>query len=203
VSRDRFRLVLVRHGLTDWNVARKLIGRTDVGLNAEGRAQALSAAEALKSFRVRAVFSSPQARAVETATPIAAAHGLEVRIDSGFEEVWLDPAWQGKTVEELREEPDMERFLSDPTKRSSRIEPIEDVQRRTVASVERRRQEHPGETVVVVSHGDPLRAIVAHYTALPLESIRRLLIDNGSVSVFRFRSRGPQLTALNWKPSLG
>jgi broad specificity phosphatase PhoE len=203
VSQDRFRLVLVRHGLTDWNVARKLIGRTDVGLNAEGRVQAVSAAEALKSFPVRAVFSSPQARAVETATPIAAVHGLEVRIDSGFEEVWLDPAWQGKTVEELREEPDMERFLSDPTKRSSRIEPIEDVQRRTVASVERRRQEHPGETVVVVSHGDPLRAIVAHYTALPLESIRRLLIDNGSVSVFRFRSHGPQLTALNWKPSLG
>jgi broad specificity phosphatase PhoE len=203
VNRDRFRLVLVRHGLTDWNVARKLIGRSDVGLNPEGHAQALAAAEALKSLPVRAVFSSPQARAIETASPIASRHGLEVTIEPGFEEVWLDPAWQGKTVEELREEPDMERFLSDPTKRSSRIEPIEDVQRRTVASVERRRQEHPGETVVVVSHGDPLRAIVAHYTALPLESIRRLLIDNGSVSVFRFRSHGPQLTALNWKPSLG
>jgi broad specificity phosphatase PhoE len=202
MSEARFRLFLVRHGLTDWNVARKLIGRNDIGLNPEGRAQAEAAAEALRSFPVRAVFSSPQTRALETASPIASAHGLEVEVDPGFDEVWLDAAWQGKTVEELRGEPDMERFLSDPTRPSSHIEPIEDVRSRAVAAVERRKLEHPTGTIVVVSHGDPLRAVVAHYSGLPLASLRRLLIDNGSVSVLRFRSRGPQLAALNWKPSL-
>ncbi len=196
----RFQLVLVRHGLTDWNVARRLLGRIDVGLNLDGRAQARSAAEVLKSFPIGAVFSSPQLRARETASPIASTHHLEVEIEPGFDEVWLDAAWQGKTIEELRDEPDMERFLSDPTRRSSRIEPIEEVQSRAVAAVERVRLEQPGETVVVVSHGDPLRAIVAHYLALPLAELRRLLIENGSVSVLRFRSRGPQLSALNWKP---
>ncbi|HJS74790.1 MAG TPA: histidine phosphatase family protein [Vicinamibacteria bacterium] len=202
MSGERFHLLLVRHGLTDWNVARRLLGRIDVGLNPDGRAQARAAAEALKSFPIRAVFSSPQARALETAAPIASAHDLEVEIDPGFDEVWLDPAWQGKTVDELRGEPDLERFLSDPTRRSTRIEPLEDVQSRAVAAVERRRAAHPDGTVVVVSHGDPLRAIVAYYAALPLASIRRILVDNGSVSAVRFRSRGPQLTALNWKPTL-
>ncbi len=95
----------------------------------------------------------------------------------------------------------MERFLSDPSRRSARIEPIEEVQSRAVAAVERLRLEHARDTVVVVSHGDPLRAIAAHYVGLPLAEFRRLLIDNGSVSVVRFHSRGPQLSTLNWTPS--
>ena len=202
MSADRFQLVLVRHGLTDWNVERRLLGRIDIGLNESGRAQAWAAAEALKQFPLRAILSSPQVRTRETAAPIASVHGLEVEIEPAFDEVWLNEAWQGKTVEELRGDAEMERFLSDPSRPSSRIEPIEEVQSRAVAGVERQRRERPGETVVVVSHGDPLRAIAAHYLGLSLEDFRRLLIDNGSVSFLRFNSRGPQLTALNWRPSL-
>lgn len=201
-SEDRFQLILVRHGLTDWNVDRKLLGRIDIGLNEDGRAQAQAAAEALKSFAVRAVVASPQVRARETADPIAAAHGLAVEIEPGFDEVWLSEAWQGKTLEELRGDAELERFLSDPPWRSPRIEPIEEVQRRAVAAVERLRREHAGETLVVVSHGDPLRAIVAHYIGLALDDFRRLLIENGSVNLMRFNPRGPQLATLNWRPSL-
>ena len=202
MSEDRFRLVLVRHGLTDWNVERRLIGRSDIGLNAEGRAQAIAAAEALKAFPVEAVLSSPRVRACETAEPIASAFGLEVEIEPGLDEVWLSEAWQGKTVEELAYDPELASFLSGPVRKSSRIEPIEDVQSRAVAAIERLRRERPGKTVVAVSHGDPLRAAAAHYLALPLSEFRRLLIDNGSVSVLRFNPRGPQLTVLNWKPLL-
>ena len=202
MNEDRFQLVLVRHGLTDWNVGGKLLGRIDIGLNENGRAQAQAAAEALKRFPVRAIFSSPQLRARETAVPIAAAHGLEIEIEPALDEVWLSEAWQGKTIEELRDDAEMERLLSDPSWRSPRIEPIEEVQSRAVAAVERRRRERPGETVVVVSHGDPLRAIAAYYLGLSLADFRRLLIDNGSVSLVRFSPRGPQLTTLNWRPSL-
>ena len=199
---DRFQLVLVRHGLTDWNVERRLLGRIDIGLNESGRAQAKAAAEALKEFSVRAILSSPQVRARETAAPIASAHGLEVEIEPAFDEVWLSEVWQGKTVEELRGDEEMERFLSDPFRRSPQIEPIEEVQSRAVEGVERLRRERPGETVVVVSHGDPLRAIAANYLGLALADFRRLLIDNGSVSLVRFHSRGPQVASLNWRPSL-
>jgi broad specificity phosphatase PhoE len=199
---DRFQLLLVRHGLTDWNVDRKLLGRVDVGLNERGRAQARAAAEALRSFPVRAVLSSPQVRARETADPIAGVLGLAIEIEAGLDEVWLSEAWQGKTVDELRDDAEMERFLSDPLSRSPRIEPIEEVQGRAVAAVERLRRDRAGETVVVVSHGDPLRAIVAHYVGLPLVDFRRLLMENGSVSLVRFNPRGPQLATLNWRPSL-
>jgi broad specificity phosphatase PhoE len=199
---EPFQLILVRHGLTDWNVGGKLLGRTEIALNEDGRAQAEAAAGSLKEFSVRAVFSSPRARARETAAPIASAHGLEPAIEPAFDEVWLCDAWQGKTVQELRDDAEMAALLSDPSRRSPRIEPIEDVQSRAVAAVERLRRERPGETVVVVSHGDPLRAIVAFYLRLPLADFRRLLIDNGSLSLVRFSARGSQLTVLNWKTSL-
>jgi len=202
MTEDRFQLILVRHGLTDWNVERRLLGRIDIGLNEQGRAQAQAAAEALKPFPVRAIVSSPQVRARETAAPIAAAHALEVEIEPAFDEVWLSEAWQGKTVDELRDDPEMERFVSDPAGRSPRIESIGEVQDRTVVAVERLRRDRAGETVVVVSHGDPLRAIVAYYVGLPLADFRRLLIENGSVSLLRFNPRGPQLMTLNWRPSL-
>jgi probable phosphoglycerate mutase len=198
---DRFQLVLVRHGLTDWNEQGKLLGRIGVGLNENGRTQAQAAAEALKELPVSAVLSSPQARTRETAAPIAFLHGLEIEIEPAFDEVWLSEEWQGKTVEELRGDAEMERFLSDPSRRNTKIEPIEEVQSRAVEAVERLRRERPGETVVVVSHGDPLRAIAAHYLGLSLADFRRLSIDNGSVSLLRFNPRGPQLTALNWRPS--
>ena len=199
---DRFQLILVRHGLTDWNASGKLLGRIDIGLNESGRAQAQAAAEALRSFAVGAILSSPQVRARETAAPIASAQGLVVEIEPAFDEVWLSEAWQGKTVDELRDDAEMERFLSDPSRRSPLIEPIEEVQSRTVAAVEHLRRERHGDTVVVVSHGDPLRALVAHYLGLSLADFRRLLIENGSVSLVRFNPRGPQLTTLNWRPSL-
>ncbi|MGH9319935.1 MAG: histidine phosphatase family protein [Vicinamibacteria bacterium] len=202
MGEERFQLILVRHGLTDWNEEGKLIGRSGVPLNERGGMQAAAAAEALKSFPVRAVISSPERRTLETAGPIASEQGLEVEIDADFDEVWLTEPWLGKTVPELQKDPEFARSRSDPGYRSPCIESIESVRDRVVAGVERLRKERAGETLVVVSHGDPLRAIVAHYLGMPIASLRRLLIDNGSVSILRFNPLGPQLTLLNWKPTL-
>jgi probable phosphoglycerate mutase len=195
-------LVLLRHGLTDWNEDGRLLGRIDVGLNDRGRAQAESAGEALAALPVAAVYSSPQRRTLETARPIAARRGLEVVIEEGLDEVWLSEAWQGKTVAELRGDFDLERILADPLERGGSIEPIADVEERTVAAVERIREAHPGKTVVAVSHGDPLRCILTHYLGIPLSGFRRLAVENGSITILRFGRRGAQLATLNWKPSL-
>jgi broad specificity phosphatase PhoE len=201
MTRERFQLLLVRHGLTDWNEAGKLIGRSPVPLNERGAAQARAAAEAVKSFPVTAVVSSPQRRTRETAEPVARELGLEIDIDPAFDEVWLHDSWQGRTVEELRDEPEFSRFMTNPGDGSPFIEAIEDVVDRVVEGVERLRKERPAETVVVVSHGDPLRAIVAHYLGLRPAELRRFLIENGSISLLRFNPKGPQLAILNWRPS--
>lgn len=197
----RFELVLVRHGLTDWNEDGRLLGRIDVGLNDRGRAQAETVAEALRELPLVGVYTSPQRRTRETADPIAAQKGLEVVVEEGLDEVWLCEAWQGKTVTELRGAEDLERILHDPMHRGVSIEPIADVQERAVAAVEHIRRMHGGETVVIVSHGDPLRTILTHYLEIPLGRFRSLAVDNGSISMLRFGRRGTRLVHLNWKES--
>lgn len=201
MSPEALILVLVRHGLTDWNEAGRLMGRTPMGLNARGRAQAERMVRALRDFDVRAVLSSPQARARETAEPIARARSLPIEIEEGIDEVWLGPQWQGKTLEELRGDPDLERTIADPGFECEAIEPIAHVQARMVAVVERLRVEREG-TMVLVTHGDPLRAILAYYLVMPLPKFRRLVVDNGSMSVLRFTVQGPKLVLLNGRPSL-
>lgn len=171
------------------------MGRSDVEINARGQAQAERVAHALAPRAIDAIYSSPQVRARQTAAPLAEASRQDVVVEPAFDEVWLSDAWKGKTVAELRGDEDLERTIEDPTYSSEAIEPIADVQARTVAACERL----SGSTVVV-SHGDPLRVIVAHYLGLDLSAFRRLACDNGSVSEIVFNRRGPRLEILNWSP---
>ena len=207
------KLILVRHGLTDWNENGRLMGRSDVELNARGQTQAERVAEALAPRAPRtidAIYSSPQLRARQTAAPLAAAINIDIDIDieiagdivvePDFDEVWLSDAWKGKTVSELRGDEDLERIIENPTHRCDAIEPIAEVQARTVRGCERLRERHAEGTVVIVSHGDPLRVIVAHYLGLDLAVFRGLACDNGSVSEIVFNRRGPRLEILNWTP---
>lgn len=193
-------LVLVRHGVTDWNENGRLMGRVDLDINARGRVQAECVAQALADVSFDAVYSSPQPRAKQTAETIAAPRGLSVHVEPGFDEVWLSDAWKGKTVAELRGDSDLERTIEDPTYRSELIEPVAEVQNRSVAAAERLVETEKEQTLMIVSHGDPLRVLIAHYLKLELASFRRLACDNGSISWIRFDRRGPRLELLNWVP---
>ena len=201
-STKKFRLVLVRHGQTDWNVNGRLMGRSDVELNEHGQAQAQAVADALKALGrpIDAIVSSPQVRARQTAYALSEAMGLDVGVEAGFDEVWLSEQWQGKTVEELRGDEHLEKTIRDPLHRCDRIELIADVQARAVEACERLHNVEPSRTVAVFSHGDPLRVIVAHYLGLDLALFRRLAVDNGSVSMIVFNPRGARVELLNWAP---
>ena len=192
-------LILVRHGLTDWNEQGRLMGRSDIELNARGQAQAEAVAEALRGVPVRAVVSSPQRRTQQTAEVIARPHQLSVRIEAALAEVWLG-RWLGMTWEDLREDPDVARYLADPTCVSDAFEPAVAIHERVVDFVEGLRSDTDG-TTVVVSHGDPLRILLAHYLSMPLASYRRLEVAPGSVSVLRFSAVfGVRVVLLNWRP---
>ena len=192
-------LVLVRHGLTDWNEQGRLLGRTHVELNVRGRAQADAVAQALHNLPLRAVWSSPLRRAQETAEPIAQAHGLCVETETGLDEVWLG-RWVGKTFGEIQDDPDLRRCLDDPLYTCDAIEPAVSVEQRVVDVVERLRADAADKAVALVSHGDPLRILVSHYLHMHLPDYRRLVIGNGSVSLLRFSPYGCRLLALNWLP---
>jgi len=199
---SRLNLVLVRHGLTDWNAEKRLLGRCDIGLNSDGRIQAEYAARALDSFRIDTVLSSPQIRSRETAELIARRHRVSICLENALDEVWLTSNWMGRTISELRGNADLEKLIVEPTHICKSVEPLADVQARVVKLVEQLRKSAEDLTIVAVSHGDPLRLLIAHYIGIPVPLFRRLLIDNGSISLMRFSDRGGRLLAFNWHPSL-
>jgi len=192
-------LILIRHGLTDWNEEGRLLGRLPVPLNIRGVAQANAAAAALRGAPVDVVLSSPQLRAQQTAEPIAKVHGLAVETEEALAEVWLGPSWAGKTFGDISEDPDIVRVFEDPNYRCDKLEPTIDAQKRVVELIERLRTK--SGTIVLVSHGDPLRLLIAHYLSMPLKSFRTLAITNGAISVLRFDGAGPHALLLNWRPS--
>ena len=192
-------LFLVRHGKTDWNEQGRLMGRNDIGLNERGRAQAESAAVALASVRLTRVLASPQPRAQETARLVAARHGLEVETVQELAEVWLGPRWQGKTFADLRDDPDLKRYIDDATHGCDALEAAASVRERVSRAIDRLRAESDTGNVALVSHGDPLRILIADLIGVPLADFRSLRVDTGSVSCLRLGKR-TQLLLLNWQP---
>ncbi len=94
--------LLIRHGENDWVKNGKLAGRTPgVHLNERGQAQAERLAEELASTTIKAVYSSPLERAVETAEPVARQKGLEIQVHPDLIEIDFG-RWTGKDLKDLR-----------------------------------------------------------------------------------------------------
>jgi broad specificity phosphatase PhoE len=185
----------VRHGLTD-AVHERISGRTSgVHLNAAGRAQAAEVGERLSAVGIQAVFSGPLERVREMAAPLCQRLDLQLETSAAFDEVNFGE-WTNRTFEELRGAARWERFNSF---RSSVAPPegelMLEVQARAVAKLEELRLRY--EAVAIVSHGDIIRGIVAHFLGLPLDFIHRLQIDPGSITILQLEDWGPQLRLLN------
>ena len=147
-------ILLARHGETDWNLESRVQGHTDRPLNATGVEQARALAELLATESLVAVYASDLVRAQHTAEIVARAHGLKVTVDPDLREKNFG-SWEGLTDIEIEE-----RFPDAIRGRWGDGEASEAVAARAVAAIDRIRALHPTGTVLVVSHGGPLRAIL-------------------------------------------
>jgi probable phosphoglycerate mutase len=155
-------LLLVRHGETDWNAEGRLQGHTDRPLTEHGRRQAAELAERLAAEHVDAIYASDLSRAKETAEIVGARLGLPVSVDAGLREKhWGN--WEGLTGDE-RATVEHEG------------ESVADHRERVMAAVRRIVDRHPGERVVVVTHGGSLRRVQA-----ALHGVAEPVADNCSV----------------------
>lgn len=168
------RLLLVRHGDTDWAAERRHTGRTDVPLNADGERRAAALRGHLPVDGVVAVWSSPLDRARRTAELA----GLEVDevVDDLIE--WDYGAAEGRTTAEIREEQPGWTVWDDP---SPDGETADDVGVRVDRVIERARG--LDGTVVLVAHAHLLRILAARWCGLPPIGGRILTLDPASVSV--------------------
>jgi broad specificity phosphatase PhoE len=168
-------LYLVRHGETDWNRQRRIQGLTDIALNDTGREQARETARRLGSRPWDGVYTSPLGRARETAEIIASELGLP------------EPTALGALVERNYGEAEGLDFAEVDRRWPERgsvpgQETREEVMERVLPALRELADAHPGESLVVVSHGGAIRAVLM---AVQPDASHGM-ISNGSVHSFRF-----------------
>ena len=147
--------------------------------------------------RIAAVYSSPLERARETAAPIAAAVGCDVRVDDGLLELDVG-TWTGLELKAATKRPEWATIQRYPSGFAFPDgESFLAMQARVVATLDRLRTAHPGETIVAVSHADPIRAAVAHAMGTHLDLFQRVVISPCSLTAIAYGDGGPMVLTVN------
>jgi probable phosphoglycerate mutase len=192
-------ILLIRHGENEYVKKGRLAGRLPgVSLNEKGRAQAEALGKALKTSPIKAVYSSPLERTMETAQPIAEARNLKVIPREGLLEINYG-TWQDKTLKQLRRRvlwkvvqhnpsmahfPDGESFATAQQRISNELQ--------TLCN-----QHKPKDVIVCVSHSDIIKLAIAYYLGLPLDLFQRLMVMPASISTLHFGKTSSRLINLN------
>ena len=149
------RIILVRHGQTEWNKVERIRGQVDIALNKTGLAQAeATSARLAEKWTPVAVYSSPLTRAMQTAEGIARRFGYAVQVAPGFIDINFGQ-WQGLSPQQVHERwPEMARaWLTMPhTVTFPEGENLQQVQERSMSALHNLIELHPKQDVVVVAH---------------------------------------------------
>jgi 2,3-bisphosphoglycerate-dependent phosphoglycerate mutase len=193
------RIIAIRHGETAWNVAARIQGQLDVGLNDTGRWQARRVGEALANEDIATVYTSDLGRAHETARSIGEATGVPVVPDQGLRERSFG-LFEGKTFSEIEETwPDQ---AYNWRKRIPEWQPPEggesllQLRERVTRTVEALAARHPGEQIVVVAHGGVLDALYRVATRQEVNSPRTWELPNGAINRLLWTPEG--FTLVGW-----
>jgi probable phosphoglycerate mutase len=200
------RLLLVRHGVTEYSVARRFAGRSDLELTEAGLEQARRAAGRIAELGpVDVVISSPLRRTRQTAQQIADRLELPVQVEDGVIEIDFGD-WDGYNFEEVRQRwpAELQRWLDDPTAAPPSGESFEAVTRRVRRARDRILAQHSGKTVVVVSHVSPIKTLVRLALDAPILAMHRMFLAPASVSAIEYYADGPvSLQSFNDTAHLG
>lgn len=187
---------LVRHG------SHALLGRTLCGrmkgveLDGPGCEEMARCADALDPRPVL-IQSSPQRRCMQSACILAAHFGLAIEIVPALDELDYGE-WTGRSFEELGDDPDWRRWNAQRgSSRPPGGEGMGSLQRRVVAHLEQMRGDAATGTVVAVSHAEPIRAAILHYSGMALDDFLSVTIDPASISTLRMDEQDVRITGIN------
>jgi len=196
-------LLLIRHGENDYVKSSKMAGRLPgVRLNEKGQKQAQALSEAFKDVPIKAVYSSPLERAMETASPIAESHKLKVIEEPDLMDTDIGK-WQGKSWRVLGLTKIWRIVQNAPSRfRFPEGESFVEAQTRCVTALENiiKKHDKPKDIIAVVFHADPIRMAVAHFLGMPLDHFQRLSCDTGSLTALHVSASRAHLLKLNQRP---
>ena len=196
-ARPPTRLILVRHAVTE-QTGPMLSGRMPgIDLSEKGVGQAEAAATRLAPLPIAAIYASPIERTTQTAERIAAHHDLDVRALPGVIEADYGQ-WTGGKIADLAKTDEWKVVQVAPSRAQfPGGESIRAMQSRMVDALDALVAAHPHETVVVVSHADPIKSAIAHYTGMHLDLFQRLHVSPASATVLDFHAYGVLLVKCN------
>ncbi len=192
-------ILLVRHAVNDFVKTGKLAGWTpEVHLNDEGKAQAEALGKRLADLPIKHLYASPLERTMETAEAIQQHHpALEIVPNTELGEVRYGD-WEGKEIRVLQsrkmwhvvqEYPSRAYFPNGETMRG--------VQTRGVNEIERLARLHPHDLVVVVSHADVIKMVVAHFLGMHLDNFQRIVVSPASITSLALGYGRPYVGTVN------
>jgi alpha-ribazole phosphatase len=192
------RLILVRHGQTDWNVKRRYQGHTDTLLNTTGQIQAHAVANRIENAEIDAIYSSDLQRAWATAAIIGQNIGLNPIAEPRLREMNFGII-EGMTFDEAQAKyPEMiAKWLEDRDQPPANGETSSAFSERVYAVIDDLRQKHDGETVLLVSHGGVLLEITRMLLRMPPAARWYFKIETASITEFTLYDETPILKKLN------
>jgi len=216
------RIVLVRHGLSSFNLEQRIQGRDDLSnLTGIGQSQARACGAALGDLVFDAAYSSPLRRAADTTRLLLAelGQGLQAEFDEGLLEIDLAP-WSGLLRQELRERfAEQELQWREAPERlelqradGSTYQPLPELMRQAEQFRRQLLEKHaaaivndqdPPRSVLVVAHNAILRCLLLALLDLPISGFRRLRVDNCSISILNVDSHGVRVELVNGLAHLG
>ena len=192
-------IYLVRHGQTAWNKEEIFRGRTDVPLDETGLKQAELAAEYFKGMEIHAIYSSPLARALQTAQKIAQFHSLKVQPLEGIIDLSFGN-WEGHPHDEIKKI-DSERYRQwreEPHRvRLPGGESLEEVRVRSMAALEEVIQSNPGKTLVLVSHRVINKVLICGILGIDNSHFWQIGQDTTAINLIQYKNGKYILSILN------
>lgn len=186
------RLILVRHGQTPWNRDSKYQGWQDTGLTRQGRQQVKLLARKMAGERLDAIYSSDLRRARYTACKVAKYHHLRVRASDKLREISFG-AWEGLTGDQIQAKWSglYRRWQAKPTGiKIPRGESVEGLARRVGGAIDEIVARHPDQTVLVATHGGPIRIAIIRARGLELDNWWGIRQENGAINIIEFHADG-------------
>lgn len=179
------RLILVRHGETNWNIEQRYQGHSDTELNQTGINQAKKLARELKSEKIDAIYSSDLNRAVQTASIIADGRKIPVHKVRGLRECSFG-IWEGKTFKEMEEKypEEVERIKGDPVKQiRAGGESRDQLCIRVEEAIQKIIDKHQNQTILIVAHGGALAVAMEYITGEGLIARSKYWLENAKYHI--------------------
>lgn len=193
-------IIFLRHGQAKNNTERILAGRTPgIPLTEKGVDQAQKAAKFLEDMKISAIYTSPIERAKNTAEIVGNHNSVDVRIDDRLIELDMGK-FTGMPYEEIFSSHGnvfMKFYKGELEIAHNGVETFADVKKRVLSMVDSVLENHPNENVVLVTHMDPIKAMLSTVMSLSPENLYELIIANASLNIFREYNHKFSISGIN------